>query len=54
MKTARDRAEEKRREKLEFVGEQVENGQLIIRPMTEEERRRYPPLPSEAKRPAKG
>jgi hypothetical protein len=53
MKTARERAEEKRREKLEFVAEQVENGQLVIRQMTEEERRRYPPLPSESKRPAK-
>jgi hypothetical protein len=53
MKTARERAEEKRRERLEFVAEQVENGQLIIRQMTEEERRRYPPLP-EAKGPAKG
>jgi hypothetical protein len=54
MKTARDRAEEKRREKLELVAEQVENGQLIIRQMTEEENRCYPPLQSEAKRPAKG
>jgi hypothetical protein len=53
MKTARERAEEKRREKLEFVAEQVENGQLVIRQMTEEERRRYPPLPSQAKPPAK-
>ena len=44
MKTARERAEEKRQEKLEFVAEQVENGQLVIRQMTEEERKRYPPL----------
>jgi hypothetical protein len=54
MKTARERAEEKRREKLEFVAEQVENGELVIRQMTEEERRRYPPLPSQPKRRAKG
>lgn len=53
MKTARERAEEKRREKLDFVAEQVENGQLVIRQMTEEERRRYPPRPSQSKRPAK-
>ena len=53
MKTTRERAEEKRRERLEFVAEQVESGQLIIRQMTEEERRRYPPLASESKRPAK-
>jgi hypothetical protein len=54
MKSARERAEEKRQEKLEFVAEQVESGQLVIRQMTEEERRRYPSRPSEAKRPAKG
>jgi len=54
MKTGRERAEEKRREKLVHVAEQVDNGKLIIRQMTEEERRRYPPLQSEAKRPAKG
>jgi hypothetical protein len=54
MKTARERAEERRREKLEFVAQQVENGDLVIRQMTEEERRRYPPLPSTSKRPAKG
>ncbi len=54
MKTARERAEEKRREKLELVAEQVETGQLVIRQMTEEERRRYPPLPSGSRRPAKG
>jgi hypothetical protein len=51
MKTARERAEEKRREKLEFVAEQVENGGLVIRQMTEEERRRYPRLPPQSKRP---
>jgi hypothetical protein len=54
MKTARERAEEKRQEKLEFVRAQVENGELVIRQMTEEERRRYPPRPSQSKRPAKG
>jgi hypothetical protein len=43
MKTARERAEEKRQEKLELVREQVESGALVIRKMTEEERRRYPP-----------
>ena len=54
MKTARERAEEKRQEKLESVAEQVESGELVIRPMTEEERRRYPPLPPHSKRPARG
>lgn len=45
MKTARERAEEKRLEKLAHVREQVESGDLVIRPMTAEERRRYPPRP---------
>ncbi len=54
MKTARERAEEKRLEKLELVREQVETGQLVIRQMTDEERRRYPPVPRQPKRPAKG
>jgi hypothetical protein len=54
MKTARERAEEKRQEKLASVAEQVENGELVIRPMTEEERRRYPPPPPQSKRPARG
>lgn len=45
MKTARERAEEKRQAKLEFVREQVESGSLVIRKMTEEERRHNPPRP---------
>jgi len=38
VKNTRERAEEKRAEKLE----QVESGSLVIRRMTAEERRRYP------------
>lgn len=45
MKSTRERAEEKREEKLELVREQVENGSLVIRKMTKEERRQYPPRP---------
>lgn len=45
MKTARERAEEKRQEKLEHVREEVASGSLVIRQMTDEERRRYPPRP---------
>jgi hypothetical protein len=47
VKTARERAEEKRQEKLEQVRVQLETGSLVIRQMTEEERLRYPvrPLP---------
>jgi hypothetical protein len=43
MKTARERAEEKRAEKLALVREQVESGSLVIRKMTAAERRQYPP-----------
>jgi hypothetical protein len=44
-KTGRERAEEKREAKLDLVREQVDNGSLVIRKMTAEERRRYPPRP---------
>ena len=50
MKTARERAEEKRQAKLDLVREQVESGALVIRTMTAEERRRYPPRPADPKR----
>lgn len=36
--------------KLELVREQVENGSLVIRTMTEEEKRRYPPRPAKPRR----
>jgi hypothetical protein len=49
VKTARERAEEKRAEKLDRVREQVESGSLVIREMTAEERRRYPPLARQPK-----
>ena len=52
MKSARERAEEKRQEKLELVQEQVESGALTIRQMTEEEREANPPRPPQPKRPA--
>ena len=54
MKTGRERAEEKRAEKLAAVREQVENGSLVIRQMTAEERRRYPPLPHSPSDPIAG
>ena len=50
MKTARERAEEKRQAKLEVVREQVESGSLVIREMTAAERRKYPPRPEPPKR----
>ena len=53
MKTTRERAAEKREQKLALVREQVENGSLVIREMTEEERRRYPPRPASSKPPGR-
>ena len=53
MKAARDRAEQKRLEKLELVREQIASGALVIRQMTDEERRRYPPRLVQPKRPGK-
>ena len=53
MKTSRERAEAKRAEKLEVVREQVKSGSLVIRQMTDEERRRYPPRQAPAKRRAR-
>jgi hypothetical protein len=43
VKTARERAEERRDEKLELIREQVEAGSLVIRTMTDKEREQYPP-----------
>jgi hypothetical protein len=53
VKTERERAEEKRQAKLGVVREQVESGSLVIRRMTDEERRRYPPRPVAPKRPGR-
>jgi hypothetical protein len=53
VKTTRERAEEKRQAKLDLVREQVQNGELVIRQMTDEERRRYPPRTTPPKRPGK-
>ena len=54
MKTTREKAEEKRAAQLDLVREQVQNGSLVIRQMTDEERRRYPPRLVPPKRPAGG
>ncbi|MFZ1996154.1 MAG: hypothetical protein WAU75_18730 [Solirubrobacteraceae bacterium] len=53
MKTTRERAEEKRQEKLAFIREQVESGALLIRPMTAAERRLNPPRPRPPQRRAR-
>ena len=53
VKTTRERAEEARQVKLEQIREQVQSGGLVIRQMTDAERRRYPPRTTEPKRPGK-
>ncbi len=50
MKTTRQKAEERREAKLESVREQVQNGSLVIRKMTDDERERYAPRPIQGKR----
>jgi hypothetical protein len=45
MGTIRERQEEKRREKLEHMRRQIADGSLVVRRMTDEERKRYPPAP---------
>jgi hypothetical protein len=53
VKTTREKAEEKRAAKLGLVRVEVQSGSLVIRQMTDEERRRYPPRPASPKRPAR-
>ncbi len=50
MSTQRERAEQKRREKLELIREQLDSGQLKIRQMTPAERAKHPPRPQPPKR----
>jgi hypothetical protein len=50
MSTQKDRAEQKRREKLELIRDQVDSGQLKIRQMTPAERKKHPPRPRPEKR----
>jgi hypothetical protein len=50
MKTQRERNDEKRREKLAAIQEQVEQGTLTIRKMTPEERKANPPRPRDTNR----
>jgi hypothetical protein len=43
VKTQKERADDRRREKLELMQEQVEQGTLKIRKMTAKERAAHPP-----------
>jgi hypothetical protein len=45
-----DRVAEERRLKLEKIKQQIKAGSLTVRAMTEDERRRYPPLPPKVRR----
>jgi anti-sigma28 factor (negative regulator of flagellin synthesis) len=42
VKTVRQKQDEKREEKLEQIKRQVEDGSLVIRQMTDDERERHP------------
>jgi hypothetical protein len=44
---SRERAQQKRREKLAMIREQLDSGELTIRQMTPAERKKYPPRPPE-------
>jgi hypothetical protein len=50
MKTPQQRAEERRLEKLEAMQEQIRSGSLVVRQMTDAERKRNPPRPPRPKR----
>jgi hypothetical protein len=45
MKTQKEKADERRREKLAAIQEQVDQGTLKIRKMTKKERAAHPPRP---------
>jgi hypothetical protein len=50
LKTQRQRDEQRRREKLADVQEQIDQGTLKVRKMTPQERAQYPPRPPGAGR----
>jgi hypothetical protein len=50
MSTQRERADEKRREKLQEIQDQLDSGSLTIRKMTAAERKKNPPKPRPQKR----
>jgi hypothetical protein len=45
MKTQKEKADERRREKLALIQDQVDQGTLKIRKMTAKERAAHPPRP---------
>jgi hypothetical protein len=51
MSTQWERQQKAREEKLKNIKEQVEDGSLVIRKMTAEERKANPPKPRREKKP---
>ena len=51
MNASWDRRERAREEKLKQIEQQVEDGSLVIRPMTDAERKANPPKPRPEKPP---
>ena len=49
-KTQKDRADQKRQDKLDLIRDQLDSGQLTIRKMTPAERKKNPPKPRPPKR----
>jgi anti-sigma28 factor (negative regulator of flagellin synthesis) len=50
MKSAQERAEDRRRQKLAEVQAQIRSGSLVVRQMTPAERAQYPPRPAPPRR----
>jgi hypothetical protein len=50
-KTQREREAEQRQLKLDRIKEQVDDGSLVIRKMTDKERKENPPKPPREKKP---
>jgi hypothetical protein len=54
VKTQKDRDDERRREKLALIEDQVKEGTLKIRKMTKKERAAHPPRPRGEKKGRRG
>ena len=54
MRTPRERAEEKRQAKLDDLERQKESGELVVRKMTDEERKQFPKLTDEEREARRG
>jgi anti-sigma28 factor (negative regulator of flagellin synthesis) len=50
VKTQKERAEEKRRQKLEEMQEQIRDGSLVVRKLTAAEREKHAPRPPREKK----